>query len=125
MLEIILRHRTAFVLIIHNPAVLAGFVDRVVVMYAARIVEEGRTEDIFRRPLHPYTQALLGLTARYLPAPSPRIRFNAIEGESPDPTNPGVGCPFAPRCPERMQVCTERDVQETTPYALHRVSCFK
>src|SRR5258706_5779024 len=64
MREISRRHHTSFVLISHNPAVLAGFVDRVVVMYAGRIVEEGRTEDIFRRPLHPYTQALLRLTTR-------------------------------------------------------------
>jgi oligopeptide/dipeptide ABC transporter ATP-binding protein len=125
MREISRRHRTAFVLISHNPAVLAGFVDRIVVMYAGRIVEEGRTEDIFRRPLHPYTQALLRLTARYLPTASPQIRFKAIEGEPPDLTSLGVGCPFAPRCPERMQVCTKHDLQETTPGPFHRVSCFK
>jgi oligopeptide/dipeptide ABC transporter ATP-binding protein len=125
MREISQRHHTAFVLISHNPAVLAGFVDRIVVMYAGRIVEEGRTEDIFRHPLHPYTQALLQLTARYLPTATPRFRFKAIEGEPPDLSSPGVGCPFAPRCPERMQVCTERDVYETTPDPLHRVSCFK
>ena len=125
MREISRRHHTAFVLISHNPAVLAGFVDRIVVMYAGRIVEEGRTGDIFRRPLHPYTQALLRLTARYLPTASPRIRFKAIEGEPPDLTSLGVGCPFAAGCPERMQVCSERDVYETTPDPLHRVSCFK
>ncbi len=125
MREISRRHRAAFVLISHNPAVLAGSVDRIVVMYAGRIVEEGRTEDIFRRPLHPYTQALLRLTSRYLPATRPRIRFQAIDGEPPDLTVRGVGCPFAARCPERMQVCTERDVYETTPHPLQRVSCFK
>jgi oligopeptide/dipeptide ABC transporter ATP-binding protein len=125
MREISRRHHTAFVLISHNPTVLAGFVDRIVVMYAGRIIEEGRTEDIFRRPLHPYTQALMGLTARYLPNSDPRTRFKAIEGEPPDISSTGIGCPFAPRCPDRMQVCTEREVQETTPYPSQRVSCFK
>lgn len=125
MREISQRHHTAFVLISHDPTVLAGFVDRIAVMYAGRIVEEGRTEDIFRRPLHPYTQALVRLSARYLPDAGTRTRFPTIEGEPPDLTCPGVGCPFAPRCPERMQVCTERDLQETTPQPSQRVSCFK
>ena len=119
------RHQTAFVLISHDPTVLAGFVDRIAVMYAGWIVEEGCTEDIFRRPLHPYTQALVQLSARYLPNAGTRARLPAIEGEPPDLTVPGVGCPFAARCPERMQVCMERDLQETTPQPSHRVSCFK
>ncbi len=125
MREIGARHHTAFVLISHDPTVLAGFANRVAVMYAGRVVEEGRTEDIFRRPLHPYTQALVRLCGRYLPSAGTRKRFPAIEGEPPDLTNRGVGCPFAPRCPERMQVCAERDLQETTPQPSQRVSCFK
>ncbi len=125
MREISRRHQTAFVLISHDPTVLAGFVDRIAVMYAGRIVEEGRTEDIFRRPLHPYTQALVRLCGRHLPARGDRTRFAAIDGEPPDVSHPAVGCPFAARCPERMQVCTERDLQETTPQPSHRVSCFK
>jgi oligopeptide/dipeptide ABC transporter ATP-binding protein len=125
MREISQRHRMAFVVISHDPTVLAGFVDRIAVMYAGRIVEEGRTEDIFRRPLHPYTQALVRLSARYLPNVGTRARFPAINGELPNLNSPGIGCPFAPRCPERMQVCTERDLQETTPQLSQRVSCFK
>jgi oligopeptide/dipeptide ABC transporter ATP-binding protein len=125
MREIGERHHTAFLLISHDPTVLAGFANRVAVMYSGRIVEEGRTEDIFRRPLHPYTQALVRLTARYLPREATRARFPAIEGEPPNLVEIGVGCPFAARCPERMQVCTERDLEETTPHPTHRVSCFK
>ena len=125
MKEIGQRHRTAFVVISHDPTVLAGFVDRIAVMYAGRIVEEGRTEDIFRRPLHPYTQALVRLSARYLPNARTRTRFPAIDGEPANLTSRDTGCPFAPRCPERMQVCTERDLQETTPQLSQRVSCFK
>jgi oligopeptide/dipeptide ABC transporter ATP-binding protein len=119
------RHQMTFVVISHDPTVLAGLVDRIAVMYAGRIVEEGNSEEIFRRPLHPYTQALVRLVGRYLPNADVRRRFRAIEGEPPDLTGAGVGCPFAPRCPERMQVCTERDVDETMPQPSHRVSCFK
>jgi oligopeptide/dipeptide ABC transporter ATP-binding protein len=125
MREIGERHHTAFLLISHDPTVLAGFANRVAVMYSGRIVEEGRTEDIFRRPLHPYTQALVRLTARYLPHEGTRARFPAIEGEPPNLAAITVGCPFAARCPGRMQVCTERDLEETTPHPTQRVSCFK
>jgi oligopeptide/dipeptide ABC transporter ATP-binding protein len=125
MRQISLRHRMAFVVISHDPTVLAGFVDRIAVMYAGRIVEEGRTEDIFRRPLHPYTQALVRLSARYLPNAGTRVRFPAIDGEPANLTSSGIGCPFASRCPERMQVCTEHELEETTPQLSQRVSCFK
>lgn len=119
------RHHSAFVLISHDPTVLADFVDRIAVMYAGRIVEEGSTEDIFRRPLHPYTQALVRLSERHLGSGTLRVRFPAIEGEPPDLTHPAVGCPFAPRCPEKMQVCIERDPHEFMPEPSRRVSCFK
>jgi len=119
------KHQTAFVLISHDPTVLAGFVDRIAVMYAGRVIEEGGTADIFRAPLHPYTQALVALCRRYLSSANPSSRFPAIEGEPVDLTKVAVGCPFAARCPEKMTVCTERHPQETIPYPLHSVSCFK
>ena len=119
------RHGTAFVLISHDPTIFAGFADRIAVMYAGRVVEEGGTNDIFRRPLHPYTQAMVRLTARHFADANVRTRFSAIAGEPPDGTHLGAGCPFAPRCPERMQHCTERDPEETVPEPARRVSCFK
>jgi len=125
MREISQRHQTAFVLISHDPTVLAGFVSRIAVMYAGRVVEEGRTEDIFRQPLHPYTQAMVRLCSRYLLQAGTRTRFTSIEGEPGSFSDSGAGCPFATRCPERMQVCTERELRETIPQPSHRVSCFK
>jgi peptide/nickel transport system ATP-binding protein len=119
------RHHMAFVVISHEPTVLAGFADRIAVMYAGRVVEEGRTKDIFCRPLHPYTQALVRLCARYQPSSGPRTRFPVIAGESPALTCLVLGCRFAERCPEKMQVCTERDPEETAHEPSHRVSCFK
>jgi oligopeptide transport system ATP-binding protein len=124
MQELSQRHRTALVLITHDPTVLAGAADRIAVMYAGRIVEEGSAEEVFRHPLHPYTQALVRLAGRYLSTERSRARFPAIGGEPPNLHSRTKGCAFAPRCPERMQVCTERELEETAPEGSHRVSCF-
>ncbi len=124
--EIRRRDGTAFLVISHDPTIFPGFADRIVVMYAGRVVEEGKTEDIFRRPLHPYTQALVRLSGRYfVNAQASRVRFPVIDGEAPDLTRIGAGCRFEPRCPERMQVCVNCDPRELTPEPFRRVSCFK
>ena len=126
LLSEIRKHDAAFLMISHDPTIFPGFADRIVVMYAGRVVEEGRTGDIFRRPLHPYTQALVRLSERYLVnVQGSRVRFPVINGEAPDLTRIGCGCRFEPRCPERMQVCTNCDPREMTPEPFHRVSCFK
>ena len=119
------HHGIAFVLISHDPTVLAVFADRIAVMYAGRIVEEGSKEDTFRRPLHPYTQALISLSGRYLISGSRGTRLSAIEGEPPNLTTVERGCAFAPRCPDRMQTCSESYPRQTTRQTAHRVSCFK
>jgi len=119
------RHDTAFLLISHNPAVIAGFASRVAVMYAGRIIEAGTTHDVFRRHLHPYTEALVKLSGRHLARPGVRSRIPSIDGEAPDTSSLAPGCQFAPRCPEKMPVCTERDPAQTTQGASHHVRCFK
>jgi ABC-type glutathione transport system ATPase component len=81
MLQISRRYGMAFVVISHDPTVLAGFAERIVVMQAGRIVEEGRTTDIFRRPVHPYTKALVRLSARHLSNIGTRIRFETAASE--------------------------------------------
>lgn len=124
--EIRRRDGTAFLVISHDPTIFPGFADRMVVMYAGRVVEEGNTADIFRRPLHPYTQALVRLSERYLvKAGASRVRFRVIDGEVPDLSRIGAGCRFEPRCPDRMQVCTNCDPRELVPEPSRRVSCFK
>jgi oligopeptide transport system ATP-binding protein len=124
MLQISRQHHTAFILITHDPTTLAGFAERIAVMYAGQIVEDGPAEDIFRNPLHPYTQALIGLSGRYLTSAPLRTRLPVIEGEPPTFIKPEKGCPFASRCPERMQTCVESDPQQVVPHPSHRVSCF-
>jgi oligopeptide/dipeptide ABC transporter ATP-binding protein len=119
------RHRMAFLVITHDPVVLAGLVDRVAVMYAGRIVEQGPVDDIFRQPLHPYTQALIRLSVRYLASSQTRTRLPTIGGEPPVPDHRVAGCPFAARCPDRMDVCEERFPQESRPDPSRCVRCFK
>lgn len=120
------QHGTAILLISHDPALFAGFADRIAVMYAGRIVEAGSSAEILGRPLHPYTQALVRLMMPLEVAGSRvRSRLPAIEGEAFDPTCFPVGCRFAPRCVERMDVCSRRYPGEFLPEPSRPVNCFK
>jgi oligopeptide/dipeptide ABC transporter ATP-binding protein len=92
----------SLLLITHDLGVVAEIADRVAVMYAGRIVEEGPVRDIFTRPLHPYTQGLL----TSVPGGTAHGRLQAIEGAVPSLANLPPGCTFAPRCAHRMAVCT-------------------
>jgi oligopeptide/dipeptide ABC transporter ATP-binding protein len=120
------QHETAILAISHDPAMFAGFADRIAVMYAGRIVEVGSSAQIFGRPLHPYTQALVRIAMSSLVARSnTRARLPAIEGEPFDPTCIPVGCRFAPRCSERMDVCSRRYPGAFLPEPSRPVNCFK
>lgn len=125
--QIRLDHGIAIVIISHDPALFAGFTDRIAVMYAGRIVESGVTSQIFREPLHPYAQVLVELAKSTLDisAPQPRRRFAAISGDLPNPTDFHSGCRFYPRCPERMEICDQRDPQAFLPLPSRPVRCFK
>jgi oligopeptide/dipeptide ABC transporter ATP-binding protein len=116
----------SILVISHDPTLFAGFADRIAVMYAGRIVEVGHTVEIFGRPLHPYTQALIRIaTTAMLTGERARMRLPAIAGESPDPTCIPVGCRFEPRCSERMDVCSHRYPREFMPEPSRPVNCFK
>ena len=120
------QYGTAILVISHDPTLFAGFADRIAVMYAGRIVEVGSSAEIFGRPLHPYTQALVRIaTSSVVTGPSARVRFPVIEGESPDPTCIPVGCRFEPRCSERMEICSRRYPREFKPEPTRPVNCFK
>jgi len=94
---------TAMMLITHNMALVASLCQRVVVMYAGRIVEEGPVEQIFRSPQHPYTWSLLRSVPRVDEARKDRLV--SIRGLPPDLTNPPPGCKFHPRCPFVVDRC--------------------
>jgi oligopeptide transport system ATP-binding protein len=92
----------AVILITHDLGVIAEVCDRVLVMYAGRIVESARTEHLFARPRHPYTRALMASL------PSMHTRGDvlySIEGRPPDLSEPIQGCPFAPRCEHAVDRC--------------------
>lgn len=121
------RHRIALLLITHNPKILSGLADRLLVMYAGRIVEEGAFEQVVHDPLHPYTQGLL----RSLPAPPNPSSAGAkrplpvIAGDPPDLACLPPGCSFAPRCPVRVEICTTREPEPVSNGSSRRVRCFR
>jgi oligopeptide/dipeptide ABC transporter ATP-binding protein len=97
----------AVVWVTHDLGVVARLVDRVAVMYAGRIVEQGATRDIFARPQHPYTAALLGSLPG--PATGHRAPLRQIGGTPPDPARLGVGCPYRFRCPSADEHCAAEE----------------
>jgi oligopeptide transport system ATP-binding protein len=97
------RLNLSYILISHDLAVVEHLSDAVAVMYLGRIVESAATDDIFARPSHPYTQALISAVPRATVDPGEgRI---VLPGEMPNPEQPPSGCPFHPRCPKVMVVC--------------------
>jgi oligopeptide/dipeptide ABC transporter ATP-binding protein len=99
---------TAVLLITHDMGVVARATDRTIVMYGGCIVESGSTSEVLRRPQHPYTSGLLESTPRLL---SDGGRLIPIEGYPAIQRQAPMGCPFAPRCPMKLQVCeSERPV---------------
>jgi oligopeptide/dipeptide ABC transporter ATP-binding protein len=97
----------AVVWVTHDLGVVARLVDRVAVMYAGRIVEQAATRDIFERPQHPYTAALLGSLPG--PATAHRARLRQIGGTPPDPARLGVGCPYRFRCASADEHCAAEE----------------
>jgi peptide/nickel transport system ATP-binding protein len=96
------QNGTAVILITHDLALASRVCDRVAVLYAGRLLEAGPARVILNRPVHPYTRALL----RSVPSSAiARGRLDVIPGEVPDLLDPGTGCPFAPRCPDRTGRC--------------------
>jgi oligopeptide/dipeptide ABC transporter ATP-binding protein len=119
------RHRLAVLLITHNPAILAGLADRVLVMYAGKIIEEGSFEQVIHDPLHPYTRALIqSLPARMGESAALKQPLPVIAGSPPDPAFSLPGCAFEPRCSVRMDVCCARDPLPVSPQRLREVRCF-
>jgi peptide/nickel transport system ATP-binding protein len=97
----------ALVLVTHDLAVVAQTCDSAAVMYAGEIVEHATMEDLYHRPLHPYTRALFAAT----PDLYGEEPVTSIPGSPPNLANPLVGCPFQPRCPEAFDRCTTQAPQ--------------
>ncbi len=93
----------SYVFVSHDLRIVRHIADRVAVMYLGRIVEIGDKETVYRRPLHPYTEALLAAVP--VPRPGRPRRRAAVQGEIPSPLNPPAGCAFHPRCPLATDRC--------------------
>ncbi|MEO9120540.1 MAG: ABC transporter ATP-binding protein [Solirubrobacteraceae bacterium] len=118
------EHRTAVMLITHDLGVIAQVADRVVVMYAGRLVEQAPGARLFTAPRHPYTRALLASVPR---VDHPRsARLQAIEGQPPSMALPDEGCAFAPRCVSAASVCGQLPaLEQRGPDADHLDACWR
>jgi peptide/nickel transport system ATP-binding protein len=113
----------AMLFITHDLSVLAEVSDRIAIMYAGKIVEEGSAEDVFHEPAHPYTTALAGAfpeigDMRFRGKPS------GLGGDPPDPQRIPSGCPFHPRCPVAVDACPTIDVDLWAAGEERRAACI-
>ncbi|KAA0966268.1 ABC transporter ATP-binding protein [Sporosarcina sp. ANT_H38] len=113
---------TAIVLITHDLGVVANMANRVAVMYAGEIVEQGTLDEIFYKPQHPYTLGLLHSMPNLNASRSEPLI--PIPGSPPDLATLGTGCPFAARCPYTMMVCHDFHPETTQIGESHSVSCW-
>ena len=111
---------SAVILIGHDMGLMAQFVDRMAVMYAGRMMELGSTKDTFTDPLHPYTRLLISS----LPGLENRGEFHGIPGITPSLLELPPGCVFSSRCPDAMDICTQR-IPQLLQYSMQerRVAC--
>jgi oligopeptide/dipeptide ABC transporter ATP-binding protein len=124
IIDLLLRlreeRRLSILLITHDLGVVAELAHHVAVMYAGQVVESADVRTLFRRPLHPYTRALLSAVPRLDGGKGRRLA--AIDGTVPDPTRYPPGCRFAPRCPHALEACRQsQELREWEPG--HLVRC--
>lgn len=122
MLELKKKFNTAMILITHDLGIVAQMCEKVAIIYAGEIVEMGTAEDIFDRPLHPYTTGLFDALPSMV---QEQERLRPIHGLVPDPTNLPQGCKFHTRCPYATEQCKTGipPLTEVTPGHFTRCSC--
>ena len=106
LLDALVKHTSlALLLITHDLGIVASYVDRVLIMYAGEIVEEGPADEVFNQPLHPYTQGLLRISREMRNPEAGTQKLSALPGIIPAPGTWSTGCRFAPRCPKSHEAC--------------------
>jgi peptide/nickel transport system ATP-binding protein len=112
--------KNTIILVTHDMGVHANIADRIGIMYAGKIVEEGTTEQIFGQPLHPYTQFLINS----LPKFGDKNVRHSVPGSPPSLADVPAGCPFHPRCPHALEICTQQMPDFTHLDEKHKVACW-
>jgi peptide/nickel transport system ATP-binding protein len=118
------RMNLTYLFISHDLGVVRYMSDYIAVMYLGKIVEYGPAEEVFEKPLHPYTRALLSA----IPIPDPKTtrarKRLRLSGEPPSPINPPPGCRFHPRCPKATDICRRAEPQLEEVESGHYVACW-
>lgn len=120
--ELQIKFKMSTIMVTHDLGVVANCADRIQIMYAGMILEQGTTNDIFYSAKHPYTWALLK-SVPHLDSKK-KIELYSIKGTPPDLIKPLEGCPFAPRCEYRMKICDKVMPDTTNINAKHQVACW-
>jgi oligopeptide/dipeptide ABC transporter ATP-binding protein len=110
-----------YIMIAHDLSVIRHIADVISVMYLGKIVETASRKELYRKPLHPYTQALL--SAVPIPDPERKQQRMILKGDVPSPIRPPSGCRFHPRCPQRFEPCDKIDPEFKTVTDGHTVAC--
>jgi oligopeptide/dipeptide ABC transporter ATP-binding protein len=121
LVELKQEFNLTYLFVAHDLAVVGYVSDRVAVMYLGKIVELATSEELFRRPLHPYTMALL--SANPEPIPGRKHQRIVLEGDVPSPINPPSGCRFRTRCPIAREICAEVEPPLEAHSAGHLAAC--
>lgn len=113
----------AILFVSHDLATLRQICNRVIIMYAGKVVEEGNMDEVIERPLHPYTEGLVTSFVAFNPDGS-RPKLKSIPGSHPSLINPPSGCRFHPRCPKCMEKCKVEEPKTFSPEKRRRVKCW-
>lgn len=112
---------TTILMITHDLGVVSEICDRVIVMYAGTVIEEGKTKEVFNDPKHPYTEGLIQSMPKIGEEQS---KLYSIPGQVPDPAHMPKGCKFAPRCPHVMDICKEKEPSLVTEADSRQNRCW-